>query len=50
MKFSIQPIADPKVPLDQWWDHRLSKKVVFLEYLKLIDFEFRANPIFNWNR
>ena len=40
LKFSVYPAEDPRIPIKSWWKTRYGKKIILLEYLKMVNFFF----------
>ena len=38
IKFQIYGAEDPDIPIRNWWKTRVGKKVIFMEYLKTINY------------
>ena len=37
-KWSVYPANDPQVPIKDWWQERVARKVIFIEFIKLLYF------------
>lgn len=37
-KWSVYPANDPQVPIKDWWQERAARKVIFIEFIKLLYF------------
>jgi uncharacterized SAM-binding protein YcdF (DUF218 family) len=43
IRFTVFPVQDPNFPINSWWKHRISKKIIFFEYVKMVNDSFGFN-------
>jgi len=36
MEFKVHPAKDPDIPIGNWWESRMGRKMILLEYLKTV--------------
>ncbi len=36
MEFKVHPAKDPDIPIGDWWESRMGRKMILLEYLKTV--------------